>query len=874
MKHLLLLVVLMGLWSTLLRAEPVTVQVYDYEYDPNDPERPKTQALNQLMQADPDIRVVPWGGLIVPGASGRATLMMAIAGQNAPDIFYTWFHAINADVNQGFLYPLNEWVGEDHDGNGQIGDSEARWPGWKEVPTLWRQVATVDGKIYGLPQASSLNVALIFRSDLVRAVGLNAEQPPQTWDEFYYWCQKLSGPNRSIPGLPPPRQRGFGLQAAGFEWLPWMQSGGGNPIEQIRRSPRTGQDHHFAAEATDFHISDGEDLAGVPPQWHANFASPEGIAATAFYHRLRWGKWIYDLETREPVNLTAEDLQRGYAQVGTRRVTFVPEDVITGVCRVIDSAVMKSNPLGTGQIAIQASDINSLMASAQDASLSPELLSWFAFPASGPKGTRVVQYQRHYLALCEGVGRRSKAERDKIWQVLVALTSDKIALGFARAEVLSGMARFVPPSQLKALGLGDYIDDIPLAIRRNYEDIDSGKIKVFAEPYMGYWNTMNVALERKVFSLVLAQNGEDFDYTEALKQVEAEANGGLMFGRSQEALASYRPVARGIFSIFVIVLVVMGFLLFRSFLEQSRKAAGGGTHRSWLPWLILSPALILIALWGYYPLLQGMVMAFQDYKIVGHSTFVGLDNFITLFLDPTWWMSLGVTFYFVVLNMILAFLAPIFLALMLTEVPRGKVFFRTLFFLPQVTSGLVIALLWREMYDPTPSGLFNQGILLLNHLPGVNIPTQAWLQDSRWAMICCVVPTVWAGMGMSSLIYLAALKGVPEEIYEAAEIDGAGIWHKLTHITLPTIFPLILINFVGAFIGTFQSMGNIFLLTYGGPGDATMVAGMRIWIEAYNNLRFSMATSMAWTLGVILISFTYLQVRILQKVEFKKANWK
>ncbi len=127
-------------------------------------------------------------------------------------------------------------------------------------------------------------------------------------------------------------------------------------------------------------------------------------------------------------------------------------------------------------------------------------------------------------------------------------------------------------------------------------------------------------------------------------------------------------------------------------------------------------------------------------------------------------------------------------------------------------------------------------------------------------------------MGMSSLIYLAALKGVSEEIYEAAEIDGAGIWHKLTNITLPTIFPLILINFVGVFIGTFQSMGNILLLTYGGPGDATMVAGMRIWIEAYNNLRFSTATSMAWMLGMLLIAFTYLQVRILQRVEFRKAN--
>jgi ABC-type sugar transport system permease subunit len=874
MKRILLILVFMGFGSLAVKAGPVTVQVYDYQYDPNDPDKPKTQALNQLMQEDPGIRVVLWGGLIVPGASGRATLMMAIAGQTAPDIFDTWFHAINTDINQGFLYPLNEWIGEDRNGNGQIDDDEARWDGWKKVPKLWRQVATVDGKIYGIPQASSLNIALIFRLDLVRAVGLNPDQPPQTWDEFYYWCQKLTGPNRPMPGLPPPKQRGFGLQAAGFEWLPWMQSAGGNPIEQIRRSPRTGKEYTFAAEAIDFQTPEGEDLSAVPPQWHANFAAPQGVAAAALYHRLCWGKWVYDPTTREPVNLTVDDLQRGYAMAGTRRVAFAPEDVITGVTRALDSTSLQSNPLGTGQIAIQASDINSLMGSAQDSGLSPELLSWFPFPASGPQGVRVVQYQRHYLTLCEGVGRRSKAERDKIWKVLISLTADNVALGFARSEVLSGMAKFVPPDQLTALGLGDYLDDISPAIRRNYDDIKSEKIKVFVEPYMGNWNTMDGALERNVFSLLMAQDGENFDYTAALQQVEAQANGGEMFGRSQKMLAPYRSVARAVFSIILIVLAVIVWLLVRSFVEQGRNAPSGKIHRSWMPWVILAPALVLIALWGYYPLLQGMVMAFQDYKIVGKSSFVGLDNFITLFLDPSWWLSLWHTLYFVILNMVLAFIAPILLALMLTEVPRGKIFFRTLFFLPQVTSGLVIALLWREMYDPTPNGLFNQAIIFIDHMLGVRIPTQTWLQDSRWAMICCVIPTVWAGMGLSSLIYLAALKGVPEEIYEAAEIDGAGIWHKLTRITLPTIFPLILINFIGVFIGTFQSMGNIFLLTYGGPGDATMVAGMKIWIEAYNNLRFSMATSMAWTLGMILIAFTYLQVKILQRVEFKKANWK
>jgi multiple sugar transport system permease protein len=185
----------------------------------------------------------------------------------------------------------------------------------------------------------------------------------------------------------------------------------------------------------------------------------------------------------------------------------------------------------------------------------------------------------------------------------------------------------------------------------------------------------------------------------------------------------------------------------------------------------------------------------------------------------------------------------------------------------------VIALLWKLMYEPTPAGFLNQLLETLNRLPLVHVAPRTWLQDPSLAMVCAVIPTVWASMGMSSLIYLAALKSVPEDIYEAAEMEGAGIWGKIRHIAIPTILPLIIINFVGVFVATFQNMGNIFLLTFGGPGESTMVIGMRIWIEAYNNLRFSMATSMAWVMGSLLIGFTYLQIRFLRKVEFKRASW-
>ena len=284
------------------------------------------------------------------------------------------------------------------------------------------------------------------------------------------------------------------------------------------------------------------------------------------------------------------------------------------------------------------------------------------------------------------------------------------------------------------------------------------------------------------------------------------------------------------------------------------------------PWLFLAPAILSILVWSYYPLFRGAVMAFQDYRIVGNSEWAGLDNFIRVATDSGFWMAWLRTLEYVVITLLLGFVSPILLAVMLCEIPRGKVFFRFLYFLPHLTSALVVTLLWKLMFDPTENGILNQ------LLASFGIARQSWLLDSSWAMVCCILPGVWAGAGISSLIYIAALGSLPQDYYEAAAIDGAGILGRFRHVTFPQLAPLMVINFVGAFIAAFQGMGSIFLLTFGGPDDATQVLSLQIWKEAYNNLRFSTATTMAWFLGVALIGFTYLQIRFLRRVEFRQAS--
>lgn len=654
-----------------------------------------------------------------------------------------------------------------------------------------------------------------------------------------------------------------------------MQSAGGEPIVQIRRSPSTGQDHRFGMEETRFVTAEGEDLTRVKPIWRADFASPEAIAATAFYHRLRWAKWMRDPASGEPVSLSEADLAAGFVQHQGRRIPVRPEDVVTGVLRsdMRTRGANQFDPLMMGEAAMKISSLSDLIRDATAMKIDPALLGWFPFPAAPtPGGRRVVQAQNHYTILFEGVARRTPAERDVVWEVMKLARDPEVVRDAVRLDVVSGMARFVPAELLRTPGFDEYLQEVPADLRQRWAEIESGAVPRFVEPFMGAWYSMDVALRQEVISLVLATTGEHFDFAAALRKVEADANGGIMFGLPPETLERHRPLARVVFGVVALACLLGTVFFLRSFLTQQRQAATRSVH-GFTPWLIIAPALVLIALWGYYPLARGMLMAFQDYKIAGDSPLVGLDNFITLFLDYSWWLSIWRTVIYVVLSMVFGFTAPILLALLLSEVPRGKVFFRTLFFLPQVTSGLVIVLLWRLMYEPTPDGFLNQVVAMLNHLPFVDLPPQVWLEDPKLAMLCVIVPGVWAGTGIGSLIYLAALKGVPEECYEAAELDGAGIWAKIRHVTLPTIFPLILINFVGAFIGTFQGMGNILLLTFGGPGQSTTVAGMRMWMEAYGNMRFSMATTMAWTLGSLLIGLTYLQIRLLRRVEFRRANW-
>lgn len=772
MKRLLLSLLLLP-----VLASAKTEVSFLFSYDPGHPENPATRIILDLAKRNPELEPVKWGGLVLPGAGGRATFMLALAGGTAPDVYKAWFHILRHDVEQGFVYPLDEWVGPTAGGD------------------LWDRVRTSDGHVWALPTPGTAYYGIIYRKDLVKAAGMDPERPPRTWAEFRDWCLKLTKPGT----------RAFAVENRPWGFLPWVQSAGGDVIRQTVGA-------------------DGKD------GFEASFDAPECVRAAEYLQELvRLG-----VVRGMPVLSVADDIGQIFV-AGEIAAVFGGEDLVLRLTEVLD--------------------------------FPSELIGIMPFPACDADHPRVLQAHRHFYAMSESAGRRPQEERDLVFSCMQALASPTLADDEIRRNVAEGRTMWCQPRDLARLGFAAEAARLPAGIRAMYDDLEAGRIKAVTEPWVGFWQGASDLIQRKFLGILLSDAGVDLDCAAALGEINREANRGLMFDADKSSIERARPYARVILGAVVACLLVAIGLVWRHHRRVGATQRGDATATTspWLPWLFLAPAVLSILVWSYYPLVKGALMAFQEYRIVGSATWAGVDNFIRVATDPTFWMAWLRTLEYVLITLVLGFISPILLAVMLCEIPRGKIFFRFLYFLPHLTSALVVTLLWKLMFDPTENGILNQV------LATVGIARHSWLQDPAWAMVCCILPGVWAGAGMASLIYIAALSSLPQDYYEAAAIDGAGILARFRHVTFPQLAPLMVINFVGAFIAAFQGMGSIFLLTFGGPGDATQVLSLLVWKEAYNNLRFSTATTMAWFLGIALIGFTYLQIRFLRRVEFRQA---
>ncbi|MDP9270537.1 MAG: sugar ABC transporter permease [Chloroflexota bacterium] len=269
--------------------------------------------------------------------------------------------------------------------------------------------------------------------------------------------------------------------------------------------------------------------------------------------------------------------------------------------------------------------------------------------------------------------------------------------------------------------------------------------------------------------------------------------------------------------------------------------------------LFLLPLLVVFGVFSWFPIIRALVMSVQKTNLVAAPTWVGLDNFGRVLSDPLFGIAVANTGYFALLALVFGFPVPIILAVIISEVRRFRGLYSALAYLPVVVPPVVSVLLWRFFFDASPTGVFNTILSWggLGPLP--------WLQNAASAMPSIVIEATWAAAGGTVIIYLAALLGIPPELYDAAEVDGASIWQKIWHITLPQLRAVLFLTLILQLIATAQLFTEPFLFTKGGPANSTMTVLLLIYHYAFQNSlggQYGMAAALSVMLAAFLAAFT------------------
>lgn len=257
-------------------------------------------------------------------------------------------------------------------------------------------------------------------------------------------------------------------------------------------------------------------------------------------------------------------------------------------------------------------------------------------------------------------------------------------------------------------------------------------------------------------------------------------------------------------------------------------------------WLFIAPNLLGVLAFTFIPLISVILLSFTEWDLVsgfGGIRFVGLGNFLAVLKDPSFWHAMVLTIVYAGVAVPLTLVVGLALALALNRDVPARGLLRAAFFVPYIVNIVAIGMTWQMLLDPS-AGVMNQflGMFGLEHLP-------QWFASSRWALPALILVTVWAQAGYANLIYLSALQDAPAQLYEAAQIDGAGRWRAFRTITLPALLPTTIFLLVTLFVGISQTFGMIALITNGGPGDSTTTLSFYMYQTSFQFYRFGYASA-------------------------------
>lgn len=277
-------------------------------------------------------------------------------------------------------------------------------------------------------------------------------------------------------------------------------------------------------------------------------------------------------------------------------------------------------------------------------------------------------------------------------------------------------------------------------------------------------------------------------------------------------------------------------------------------------WCFVAPALLVITVFFFLPVLAALVMSLTDFDIYAladlrNLRFVGLRNYAQLLQTPLFWQALGNTLYFVVIGVPLSIAASLGAALLLhSRLTWLKGLFRTVYFAPVVTSLVAVAVIWRYLLN-TRYGMINYG------LQELGLPAVDWLNDPQWAMPAIIMFAVWKNFGYNMIIFLAGLQSIPDDLYEAAGLDGAGVWQQFRYVTWPLLGPTLLMVSILSMTGYFQLFAEPYVMTQGGPVQSTVSVLYFMYEQGFKWWNLGAASAVAFVLFAIMFCVTLLQLR-------------
>jgi ABC-type sugar transport system permease subunit/ABC-type glycerol-3-phosphate transport system substrate-binding protein len=393
---------------------------------------------------------------------------------------------------------------------------------------------------------------------------------------------------------------------------------------------------------------------------------------------------------------------------------------------------------------------------------------------------------------------------------------------------------------------------------RLFQDLASSPATVPAQPTMSVWHEYRTEIANAFQRVWLMQATPKQALTEARERIqkswdrERRRQGAL-----PSALLEWAPAM--LVGLLVGAVVALGVREHRRTRGRVRLARSNTSFKTGL--LFFSPWGIGMLTFMALPLFMSLVYSFCDYSMLSGVRWVGLANFVDLFQDEVFWVALRNTLIFVVCAVPLGLLFALYTALLLDANLRGSSVYRTLVFLPSLTPVVATAFVWMWILNGQ-FGVLNDLISKLSF--GLIHHPISWLSDPRTALSSIVFMSLW-GIGQTSVILLAAMQDVPSAMYEAAEIDGASLWVKVRHITIPLISPVIYFNAIVAVIGALQLFTLPYIMTGGGPARATLTYTMRVYENAFAFLRMGYASAMSWILFLIILGLTLLIVRVAER---------